>query len=91
MPKHVVLCLYLPKRMDVVQMKLFVSNKQRHCDWLRLKAFCLIMPKYVVLRLNMPTHKNIIQIEVSLIQRILIIDSVPGCARRAIGIVYDHA
>ena len=27
MPKHVVLCLYVPKRMDVVQMKLFVSNK----------------------------------------------------------------
>ena len=26
-PKHVVLCLYVPKCMDVVQMKLFVSNK----------------------------------------------------------------
>ena len=84
-----VLCLYMPKCRDVVQTKLFVSNKGT--GWLRLKALCLIMPKYMVLCLNMSTLKNIVQIEVSLIQRILIIDSVSGCAQRAIGIVSDHA
>ena len=89
MPKNVVLCLYVPKRRDVVQTKLFMSNKGT--GWLRLKALCLVVPKYMVLCLNMPTRKNIVQIEVSLIQTILIIGSVPGCARRAIGIVSGHA
>ena len=79
-----VLCLYMPKRRDVVQTKLFMSNKGT--GWLRLKALCLVVPKYMVLCLNMPTRKNIVQIEASLIQTILIIGSVPGFARRAIGI-----
>ena len=60
----------MPKRRDVVQTKLFMSNKGT--GWLRLKALCLVMPKYMVLCLNMPTRKNIVQIEVSLIQSALV-------------------
>ena len=67
---------------------------QHLCAHLNIVSPCLCYarrPKHVVLCLYMPKRKNIVQIEVSLIQRILIIGSVPGCARRAIGIVSDHA